>query len=75
MPTAPPTIGILSPFILDSICTPSTKKPAAKPIKLDAVVIFSNRLCVFICSVIPVRHLQVASIRLRQSPSSSVTVL
>jgi hypothetical protein len=35
-------------FPFTSMRNPSKEKPSARPIKLDAVVIFANRLCVFI---------------------------
>jgi hypothetical protein len=43
IPTMPPAIGISSWLFLKSIRQPRNKKPNARPIKLEAVAILSNR--------------------------------
>ena len=52
-PIRPLATDVPSLFPLARMRKPSREKPSARPAKLDAVIIFANRLCVFICVVFP----------------------
>ena len=61
IPTTPAAVGTPSLFSFDNIRIPNNKKPAAKPAKLDAVVIFRNHFAYSFVPLLPFRHFHVVT--------------